>query len=141
MIKRLYIPILLILFVLTPSAHAIEQGPKETVESFFHMIQKGRIGEAYDMLFKGSRIPASKPQAVQLLKTQTASGLPLYGKILGFERIRDEKIGTSVIRLVYLLKSELAPTVWEFYFYKTKSNWFLASIKFNDQFQLLDAKQ
>jgi len=89
----------------------------------------------------GSNIPALKPQAVEMLKIQITSGLHLYGKILGFEKIREETFGTSVVRVVYVLKSERAPTIWEFYFYKPKSDWFVVNIMFNDQFQLLDSKQ
>jgi hypothetical protein len=101
------------------------------------MVQSGKIPEAYDQLLVGSQIPTQKPQAVDALKRQTASGLPMYGNILGVELIREEKIGESVFRLVYILKSEMAPTVWEFYFYKPKSDWFLGNILFNDEFKSL----
>jgi len=140
MIKRLSILILLVLFISTSSVHSMEQKPIQKVENFLQMVQNGKINEAYDMLFLGSSIPSSKPQAVQMLKTQTSSGLPLYGSILGFEKVREEVFGASVIRLVYILKSEIAPTVWEFYFYKPKGTWFLANITFNDKFNLLDSK-
>jgi hypothetical protein len=127
------ITVLLICFV--QSANAKE--PKEITEKFFKMVQSGKIPEAYDQLFAGSQIPDQKPQAVDLLKRQTASGLPMYGNILGVELIREEKIGQSLVRLVYILKSEMAPTVWEFYFYKPKSDWFLGNILFNDEFKSL----
>jgi hypothetical protein len=139
--KKLSISILLLLFVSASIVYSKEQDPTQKVENFLQMVQDGKINEAYDLLFLGSSIPSSKPQAVQMLKTQTSSGLPLYGSILGFEKVREESFGASVIRLVYILKSEIAPTVWEFYFYKPKGTWFLANIIFNDQFQLLDSKQ
>ena len=140
MIKKLSVLILLILFTSASIAYSKEQSPTQKVENFFQMIQNGKINEAYDLLLLGSSIPSSKPQGVQMLKTQTSSGLSLYGSILGFEKIREESFGVSVIRLVYVLKSETAPTVWEFYFYKPKRTWFLGNINFNDQFQLLDSK-
>jgi hypothetical protein len=139
--KKLSISILLLLFVSASIVYSKEQDPTQKVENFLQMVQDGKINEAYDLLFLGSSIPSSKPQAVQMLKTQTSSGLPLYGSILGFEKVREKSFGASVIRLVYILKSEIAPTVWEFYFYKPKGTWFLANIIFNDQFQLLDSKQ
>lgn len=130
---------LLLSSIMSSSVYAKENNPTEMADSFLHLIQDGRINEAYDELFIGSSIPTSKPQAVQMLKTQTSSGLPLYGKIVGFEKILEESFGNSTVRLIYILKSELAPTVWEFYFYKPFGSWFLASIKFNDQFQFLDS--
>lgn len=129
---------LIIAIVLATSAHiGYAKEPGEFTEEFFTMVEAGKISEAYDQLFMGSQIPAQKPQAVDLLKRQTSSGLPLYGKIVGLEKIREESIGKSIVRLVYILKLEHAPTVWEFYFYKPKSNWYLANVIFNDQFQLL----
>lgn len=125
----------IVLFVSTNNCYA--QEPIKSASDFFKMVKAGKVAEAYDQIFKGSQIPTQKPQAVEMLKTQTASGLPMYGKILGFEKMREEEIGTSIIRLVYILKSELHPTVWEFYFYKPKETWFLTNVIFNDQFQLL----
>jgi len=134
--------ILIILLLIVPAiSNASEEDPITKVSAFFTMVQEGKISDAYDQLFIGSNIPASKPQAVEMLKIQTNSGLPLYDSIIEFEKIREEKFGSSIIRLVYVLKSELAPTIWEFYFYKPKSDWFLANIKFNDQFQSLNSKE
>ena len=141
MIKKISISILVILFIPISIVCAKEQTPSQKVENFFQMIQNDKINEAYDMLLLGSSIASSKPKAVHILKTQTSGGLPLYGSVLGFEKILEESFGESVIRLVYILKSENLPTVWEFYFYKPKETWFLANIIFNDQFQLLDSKK
>ena len=128
----------IIAIVLVTSAHiGYAKEPVEFTAEFFTRVEAGKISEAYDQLFVGSQIPAQKPQAVDMLKRQTSSALPLYGKIVGLEKIREEKIGKSIVRLVYILKSEQAPTVWEFYFYKPMGNWFLANVIFNDRFQLL----
>lgn len=131
--------ILFILFLVFPLSLIAEELPlpKDMAEAFLSSVEKGDISGGYDRLFIGSSIPQDKPQAVTMLKQQTKNGLPLYGKILGHELIKDEKFGSSIVRLVYALKSENAPTVWEFYFYKPKDSWFLATVVFNDQFGLL----
>ena len=130
--------LLVVLLVLPLSLFAAEPTmPKDRVDAFLGAVRKGDISGGYDRLFAGSSIPQDKPQAVTLLKTQTQTGLPLYGKILGHEFIKEEKFGSAIVRLVYVLKSEKGPTVWEFYFYKPKDSWFLANILFNDQFALL----
>jgi hypothetical protein len=131
--------IILTLLLICFSQLANAKEPKEFTNNFFKMVQSGKIPEAYDQLFIGSQMPAQKPQAFDALKRQTASGLPIYGNILGFELIRDEKIGESIVRLVYVLKSEMAPTIWEFYFYKPKSEWFLGNVLLNDEFKLLQS--
>jgi hypothetical protein len=139
--KRMSIFALAVVITCVIAATCLAKEPSEFVEEFFTQVKAGKVAAGYDILLSGSGIPAMKPQAVDMLKTQTASGLPMYGKVLGFERIREEKFGTSIVRLVYVLKSEKAPTIWEFYFYKPQTNWFLANVLFNDQFQLLDSKK
>jgi hypothetical protein len=111
--------------------------PRAKAEAFLGSVVAGDIAGGYDRLFVGSSIPKSKPQAVTLLKTQTQSGLPLYGKTLGYEFVKEETYGTSIDRLVFILKSEGGPTIWEFYFYKPANSWFLTNVVFNDQYTLL----
>jgi len=138
--KKMTVFLLAGIITCTFASTGFAKEPKEFVEEFFNLVKAGKVSQGYDILFAGSGIPAMKPQAVDMLKTQTASGLPMYGKILGFEKVREEKFGISIVRLVYILKSEKAPTIWEFYFYKPQTSWFLGHILFNDQFQLLDSK-
>lgn len=104
---------------------------------FFQMIQKGKINEAYNQVFIGSIMSTEKPQQLEMVKNQTQA-ISMYGGIIDFEKISEESIGSSIIRLVYVLKSEKHPTIWELYFYKPKSEWILSQIMFNDQFQKLN---
>lgn len=127
----------ILLFIPLSTVAAQPTLPKEKADALFISLQKGDMSGGYDRLFFGSGISQSKPQMIDVIKLQTQNGLPLYGKILGYEFINEQKYGTSLVRLVYILKSEKFLTTWEFYFYKPKESWFLASIKFNDQFDLL----
>ena len=130
---------LLLLTMLIPmsSMAGTSSIPRTKAESFLGSVVAGDIAAGYDRLFIGSAIPKNKPQAVEVLKTQTQSGLPLYGKLLGYELVKEQPYGTSIDRLVYILKSELGPTIWEFYFYKSTDSWFLSNVVFSDQYTLL----
>ena len=57
--------------------------------------------------------------------------------MLGYERLSSQRFGDSILRLIYDLKHELRPIVWEFYFYRAKADWDLVIIRFNDQLSLL----
>lgn len=132
---------LLLLLCMACSVHAADDLlPTQQAERFLDAIRSGNVDEAYDALLAGSTIPSEQPQQVAALKQKTRTGLPLFGSVLGYELIHEEAIGNSLVRLVYVLKSEKHPTVWEFYFYKPRSGWFLTNIMFNDEFQLLDRK-
>lgn len=138
--KKLAVFVFSAILAITMLGNCLAKEPREFVEEFFGSIKAGKVAEGYDRLFTGSGIPTMKPQAVEVLKTQTAGALPMFGKIVGFEKLREEQFGTSIVRLVYVLKCEKAPTIWEFYFYRPQASWFLANILFNDQFQLLEGK-
>ena len=97
------------------------------------------MDEAYDTLLFGSSIPLTDPTAVTSLKQQTAKALELYDPVLGHDLIVDEKFGESLHRLIYILKHETHPTMWNLYFYRPKTNWVMVRIIFNDKFDLLDA--
>ena len=129
----------LFLFTVTPNASAKVAdvaAPMQKAETFLSKLMAERIGPAYDELFAGSSI-ASKPQAVALLKNQTATVRSLYGKLLGYERVSSRTFGDSVVRLLYIMKYEVHPIVFEFYFYRVSRRWILVKVQFNDQFSLL----
>ncbi len=131
----------LFLIIFFGRAHAQDTAtPKTKAEQFFTTLMQGKVDMAYDSLFQGSMIAEQKPQAVELLKRQTKLGLPMYGRVLGFELSKEQRFGKSVVRLVYILKLERHPMVWEFYFYRPKSIWILSNVRFNDQFQLIGEK-
>jgi hypothetical protein len=108
--------------------------PRSLAETFLAGLQRGDTGPSLDRLFRGSRISRESPQQFELLKRQVSTGLPAYGRILGYELVREEQYGTAVVRLVYLVRAEKHPTVWEFFFYRPHAEWFLANFTFNDQF-------
>mgnify|MGYP006311370489 CR=1 FL=1 len=112
--------------------------PNAFAQDFFDRIQAGNISEAYDGLFAGSGIPDMKPQAVDMLKRQTESGLALYGRVISYELIHEEAFCKSIVRLVFALNQEIAPTIWQFCFYKPRDQWFLGHVNFNDQFQNIE---
>jgi hypothetical protein len=66
---------------------------------------------------------------------QIAENLSKYGKALGYELAIEKTFGTSVVRLVYILKMKKHPVVWEFFFYRPKDAWFLANFDINDEFK------
>jgi hypothetical protein len=117
-----------------------QNSPRGMAEAFLSTIAQGQMAAGYTKLFEGSNIARDKGQGSAIRK-QTEAALPPLGKVLGFDLIREEPFGTSLVRLVYLLKSERHLTAWEFYFYKPKNAWFVAEVNFSDKFYLLNSKQ
>ena len=131
----------LLLLLATTAGFAAETSPKLMAEQFLGSLQEGKTDSAYENLFRGSTILADRPQEIFALKSKASNFPLLYSDILGYELIHEENLGSSLVRLVYLLKLNKQPILWEFYFYKPRSAWFVYGVKFEDQFNLLASKK
>ncbi len=56
-----------------------------------------------------------------------------YGKSLGYEFVSQKKVGDSLVRVVYVEKTEKHAYPWLFHFYRTRNGWVLDSFLWNDQ--------
>jgi hypothetical protein len=127
--------LVLILLLLCGAAAQAQDNPRAQADAFFVTLQQGKVAAAYTKLFEGSNIPRDAG-----IRKQTEGTLPLFGKMLGGELLREDKYGAALVRLIYLLRSERHPTVWEFYFYKPGNRWFIAEINFTDKLTQLGTK-
>lgn len=133
--KRLFVVLVLVLLPLAAFAQAT---PRAQAENFFNTLQRGQAAPAYARLFEGSNIG---PDQAQAIRRSTEATLGPLGRLLGYELVREELFGNSLMRLVYLLKSERHLTVWEFYFYKPGNRWFVAEVNLSEKFRDLGPKK
>ena len=129
--------VILLITIVTPLARGEElraDTPRGKADTFLERVGKGEISAAYDDLFAGSPIVTDKLQAVEAIKRQTESALPLYGKSLGFELQNEKAFGQSLVRLTYIQRLQKHPLVWRFWFYRPADRWYLDNVLFNDQF-------
>ena len=56
-----------------------------------------------------------------------------YGRTLGYELIDEKRLGSSLVRLTYIEKTEKHALPWRMYFYKAPAGWVLNSFVWNDQ--------
>jgi len=74
-------------------------------------------------------------------RTQQCQGLiDFHKRESRHEFVKEQKYGKSLVRLVYIMKSEQKPLTWEFYFYKANSDWEMVNFNFNDKYDLLADK-
>lgn len=125
------------LLLLSAAAFA-DTAPRALADNFFAILQKGQAGPAYAKLFEGSNVNVEQASAI---RRSTENTLAPLGKLLGAELIREEVFGSSLTRLVYLLKSERHLTLWEFYFYKPANRWFLAEVNLSQKFADIGPKK
>jgi hypothetical protein len=56
-----------------------------------------------------------------------------FGKATGYELLKEEKLGESLARLVYLQKFEKHAMRWYFYCYQGKDGWVINTFRFDDK--------
>jgi len=109
---------------------------QERAEAFLTDVMARKLDRAFDRLI-GAEADKQKKEAMETLKIRTSTALMMLGKPVGMEFIRSQRYGESVVRLVYMVKYESGPLVWEFYFYNPGSEWKLVGIEFSDRLSLL----
>ena len=138
--KTVKIVVAVFLGLVLCSAAVPEKDDYQTrAEIFLAGIIEKEVDKSYDELFSNSLI-ASKAQMVRLQKENTLTILNMYGELLSYDFVKQQKYGDSVVRLVYVLKCEQVPVIWEFYFYKPVSDWTLVNIAFDTKYDLLADK-
>jgi hypothetical protein len=109
--------------------------PKAMAEVFLATVQQGEIDAAIDTLIANSPMLQLKPQEIAVLKNQTRSMLPLYGSMLGYEKVKEEMVGTSIVSLVFLARYDKHPIAWRLIFYRPKDQWYVSAFKWSDAFE------
>ena len=111
----------------TPTA-----APQALVQAFFARLRQGQVRDAFVAAFQGTDMLAKKPADIDTLVNQVEVGLKFYGAPGEAEFVREEGFSPSVIRQIYVLRTERGPLFWVFYFYRTSAGWTLNSVDFND---------
>jgi hypothetical protein len=111
---------------------------EKLTEEIMLYVGKGEIVKGLDLMAPYLIIPKAE---FETTKMQFEMQVPMYakrfGKTLGAEYISTEKVGTSLIKIIYIQKFERHLMYWNFYFYKPKNSWVLNTFRSNDQMQLL----
>lgn len=114
-------------------AQAAASSPTALADSFFKTLQTGDATKAYDQIFS-SALRTQKAAEVQNLSAQTDIALKYYGKISGWELVREKTISPSFVDRVYLVRAANGPIFYRMQFYKADQTWSLVNIYFNDTY-------
>jgi len=106
--------------------------PAQIAASFFGLLQKNRVEEAYANLTKGSKI-AERPEELKSLKTKTSEAIEMFGAIQGYDLVENKSVGAHLIRRTYLSLGRDFPLRWRFYFYRSDNVWRLVDLRVDDR--------
>lgn len=71
------------------------------------------------------------------LKMQQPMIAQRFGETIGYEFIREEKIGENLLRIVHIHRFDKHAMRWSFYFYRGGAGWVLNTFKTDDDIRLI----
>jgi hypothetical protein len=60
-----------------------------------------------------------------------------FGRSVGKAFIREDKVGDSLVRFIFIQKFEKTAMRWLFFYYRSPTGWVLNTFTYDDSFQLL----
>ena len=140
--KKLLILLLLVVIQFAGQAQNLspaEEQLKKALDDFMAQVSSGKADEGFATLLRTYwREKATAPQATDTMQRQyrdvigraeNSLGAPVSG---GYEYVGVKRLGSSVLKLVYLQKNEYYFLPWAFSFYKPRNEWRLSFVSFPD---------
>jgi hypothetical protein len=99
---------------------------------------KGQTDDAYAAMTPYTLTDINTLDRARLSTRTSRMQLEQYiGGSVGYEFIRSEKVGESLLKLVYIEKAEKQAIPWQFIFYKTSAGWALSNFSNGDNINSL----
>ncbi|WP_016833394.1 hypothetical protein [Herbaspirillum lusitanum] len=99
---------------------------------------KGQTDDAYAAMTPYTLTDVNTLDRARLGARTSRMQLEQYiGGSVGYEFIRSEKVGESLLKLVYIEKAEKQAIPWQFIFYRTSSGWALSNFSNGDNINSL----
>jgi len=111
-----------------------EQDAKKLSEEIITLFSKEDLGDVINLMepytaIQGEELKGSLLQS----KALRDQHINRYGKSIGYEFIGERKAGDSLLKLVYIEKTEKHVFPWTFFFYRASTGWTLNSFSWDDQ--------
>ncbi|MBO9537731.1 hypothetical protein [Herbaspirillum sp.] len=98
----------------------------------------GRTDDAYGAMSPYSLIDIRALEAARANARNSRMAIEAQvGNSVGYEFIRSEKVGDSLIKLTYIEKTERQAIPWQFIFYKSPSGWGISAFSNGDNVDAL----
>jgi len=105
---------------------------RKSAESVVASVAAGNPTGAWKELRALTVIPPAEFEVFEAqFGSQMGSMLHRFGPANGYEFVREELAGKSVIRYTFVVKHEKAPMRWLFVFYQAPKGWVVTGVKFD----------
>ena len=127
------------LALLASTAATAQQAPfgtpadvRKFSDAVMTLVGNGKYEDAWKRMRLATIIPSAEFDAFAAqFASQAPAVTPRYGKVVGHEYIRDQQVGTSLLRFQYIVKYERAAMRWNLIYYRSANGWVLTDFKFD----------
>lgn len=107
---------------------------RKVADQIMEQVGKGNVAEGFKLMKLRTIIPAAEFDA---MVGQATLQLPVitqrFGGSLGYEFLREDKLGENLSRYTYIHRFDRHAMRWIFYNYRGKDGWVINSFRFDDQ--------
>lgn len=107
---------------------------KELSDQAASLLAQDKTKEAISLFKPYSPLPPTEIDTLILqIQNWTFTVSSKYGKVVGFEFLKQQRVGKCFVRYIYILKYENHAIRWLFTFYKPQNKWWVNSIFFDNK--------
>lgn len=121
--KAVMIALVLIIAAMQVSFAQQTTDPKAWAEQFLGVLVERGAREANQFLRENSYLGQQKPETVIGQTESMQYYFEMHGDALGYELLKEIKLGSSVLLLTYVVKHENHFVLWNLDFYNPKTGW------------------
>lgn len=115
-----------------------EEDARALTEAVMQQVVAGEYQAAFEILRPHWPLPMGEfDTLLQTTVTQRSTIAPRFGSSLGYELVSSETVGDSLLRLIYIEKTERHVLRWLFRFYKPEEAWIINSLEWDDEVEAL----
>lgn len=107
-----------------PPASWQAEGPHTHAENVLSGLVQGNKDKSFKLLFSKGRYPQQTLEKIQFDYYQTVKK---QGNPMGYEKVFEQRAGTSTTRIKYILLFKTQPMMFDLYYYNTGKDWLLKS--------------
>lgn len=109
-----------------PPASWQATGPQAHAEQFLNLMIQGKLDDAFKALLGKTNSDKLDKLKFEIYRTYKKSGKPY-----SFEKILDQKAGTALMRMRYILLFKSLPMMFDFYYYNAGDDWRLRTFSYS----------
>jgi hypothetical protein len=111
-----------------------EQNCKKMCEEVMGVLGDGGVDEAFEKLASYWVFGESEFDNFHLQTTKQMDLVePRFGKAVGYQLVKEEMIGKTIMKCTYLQKFERHALRWTFLFYRPVDRWLLNTFEWDDE--------